>query len=186
MHKSIIVAATLALGLVGASLHADDRGTGTTGRPAEPGMRDEARAGMPATTGVVRNIDRQGGDVTLESQGRQMELELPATALADLQTGDQVAVGIRKVGKAEPGTQPGDAPASTKRGAERPEMRGVVRDCDRDDGEVTVESNGTKYELKLAPAALRDIQAGDQVAVTIHKSGSGGSTQHGDAPAKKY
>jgi hypothetical protein len=93
-----------------------------------------------------------------------------------------VAVGIHKVGKAEAG----DAPASTKRGAERPEMRGVVRDCDRDDGEVTVESNGTKYDLKLSPAALHDIQVGDQVAITIHKSGSRGSTQHGDAPAKKY
>jgi hypothetical protein len=191
MHRSIAIAAALVLGLAGASLHADDRGTGTTGRPGAPGMRSPAGDGpdmehgsqpLTATTGVVRNIDRQDGDVTLESQGRQMEIELPPTALGDLQTGDQVAVGIRKVGKAEPGMEPGDTPASTTRGTDRAEMRGVVREVDRDDGEVTVESKGTKYDLTFAPTALRDIQQGDQVAITVHKTGSHGSTQHGDAP----
>ena len=194
MHRSTIIAAALAVGLVGASLHAEDRGTGTMGRPGETGtmerdrpQRDDARTGTTtassALTGVVRNIDRQDGEVTVESQGRQMELELPPTALGDLQTGDQVAINIRRTGKAGTGMQHGDAPATGK--ADRPGMHGVVRNVDADDGQLTIESQGTKYDVTLTPAAVRDIQEGDQVALTIQKSGSRGSTQHGDAPAKR-
>ena len=107
-------------------------------------------------------------------------LQILAGSLAVIQEELRLGVVVARSPQAIGGAEAGDAPASTKRGADRPEMRGIVRDCDRDDGEVTIESNGTKYDLKLAPAALRAIQVGDQVAVTIHKSGARGSTQYGD------
>ena len=164
------------------------------GRPGETGtmerdrqQRDDARTGTTtassALTGVVRNIDRQKGEVEVkvESQGRQMDLEFPPTALADLQTGAQVAINIRKTGKAGTGMQHGDAPATGK--SDRPGLHGVVRNVDADDGQLTIESEGVKYDVTLTPTAVRDIQEGDQVALTIQKSR--GSTQHGDAPAKR-
>ena len=58
------------------------------------------------------------------------------------------------------------------------------RAIDADDGQLTIESQGTKYDVTLTPTAVRDIQEGDQVALTIQKS-TRGSTQHGDAPAKR-
>jgi Cu/Ag efflux protein CusF len=175
MYRSTIVAASLAVGLATASLHADDRGTGT--------MKRDAAAGH--LQGVVRDVDRQDGKVTIESHGDRLTLQVPASAVRDLRMGDRVALGIRRIGGGgHPGTQHGDAPASA-RPAESPEMQGTVGDLDRDAGEVTIESRGTKHELRMPPAALRDIREGDRVAVVIQKTGYGDSTQYGDAPAER-
>ena len=60
-----------------------------------------------------------------------------------------------------------------------------MRNVDANDGQLTIDAQGTKYDVDLTPTAVRDIKEGDQVALTIQKSGTRGGAQHGDAPATR-
>lgn len=89
---------------------------------ASAGTMDKVRgavtgsAGTTEIHGVVKEIDDDRNEVTIESQGRQMELELSESALSGLSKGDNVVltIGIREAS----GTQHGDAPSGeSKTGA---------------------------------------------------------------------
>jgi hypothetical protein len=110
----LLMAASLAL--------ADDmeRSTGSPQRPAYTGQREMGTGqtggkvaehavrpmGEHQMTGTVTKIDKSDGDVTVDAQGRELELHFPPSALTNIDKGDQVTVtlAIREAGASRTGT----------------------------------------------------------------------------------
>jgi len=93
---------------------------------ATAGTMDKVRgavtgsAGTTEIHGVVKDLHKDRNEVTIDSQGRQMELKLPESAMSGLEKGDHVVltIGIREAGGTHGGTRHGDAPSGeSKTGA---------------------------------------------------------------------
>ncbi len=98
-----VFAGTLAFGQTG-------YGTGTSGAGTTGGGTAGAGyVGQHTMTGTVKNIDKNAGTVSIEAEGKQLDLHFPQTALQDLSKGDRVSVqlAIRKSESATSGARPG-------------------------------------------------------------------------------
>jgi hypothetical protein len=111
----------------------DDRYGGSGSEPRGTGA-GAATSGTPGTgfmgqhmmTGTVTDIDADEGKITVEAEGKELDLHFPRTALQGLKKGDRVTVqlAIRQAGAAGStsgtgggagtgtGTGPGGGPAS--------------------------------------------------------------------------
>ena len=89
MHKSLVIAASLAIGLLGSSAHADDRNSGTMGGSVEPPAHQRQGSSPEERRGTYRK-DQQQRDETGDT--------------GDTQTG-------RQGDESDGSTQHGDAPA---------------------------------------------------------------------------
>jgi hypothetical protein len=112
MHKSLIIAASLATGLLGSSVHADDRGSGTIDGGVEPPAHQRQGSSAEERRGTYKQ-DQQRRDSQTGETG-------------DTQTGrqDEESAG---------GTQHGDAPARTAAYTERLPTMPTVRQLSESD-----------------------------------------------------
>jgi hypothetical protein len=96
--------AGLVVCLAGAA-SADDR-YGSSGEHGTPGATSGTAAGSSSAgfmgqhmmTGTVKDVDKDDGKVSIEAEGKNLELHFPQTALQNLNKGDRVTVqlAIRK------------------------------------------------------------------------------------------
>jgi hypothetical protein len=80
---------------------------------------------------------------------------------------------------AEPSPHGEQTGASTGKGyVGEHEMTGTVTDVDKDEGRVSIDSEGHKLDLHFPPSALQSLQKGDRVSIrlAIREAGIGSGT----------
>jgi hypothetical protein len=142
MTKGILGLACAGALIASGALAADERGGGaypgasqhgTTGSQGAAGAAQERATGamagmrgMHEMTGTVTQIDKDEGSLSLESQGKEMELHFPPTALQNIDKGDQVTVqlAIRPRGTGTTGSERGTTGGGGPTGGESGGTRG--------------------------------------------------------------
>ncbi len=74
----------------------------------------------------MTDVDKGTGKLSMESQGKEMDLHLPPAALEDIDRGDEVTVqlAIRGKGPGSRGRGPGNSGSRGSEGTERSGSRG--------------------------------------------------------------